>query len=136
VSKPKMIVSSTDVERLDKLLEPLPQDALPGRADPRAELDRAPIVDPHDLPAPVVPMNATVRLRVLEFGEAFSMTLVYPRGTDAGEGTASILAPLGRTLPGLSDGHEIEWVRPGGGEMHGPIEQAQSRPECCRADHR
>lgn len=131
-----MIVSSTDVERLAKLLEPLPKDALPGRADPRAELDQAHIVDPHELPAPVVPMNATVRSRVLESGETFSMTLVYPRVTDAGGGTASILAPLGRTLPGLSEIHEIEWARPGGGEKHGHIEEVKSRPERSRADHR
>lgn len=136
MSKPKIIVSSTDVERLDKLLESLPEDAFPGRADLEAELDRAEIVDPQELPASVVTMNSTVRFRVLESGEEFSMTLVYPRDMDEAGGTVSILAPMGSALLGLSEGDEIEWPRPGGGDMHVRIEEVKYQPERSGEYHR
>ncbi len=136
MSNPPIIVSSTDVERLDKLLESLPRDAFPGKDELEAELNRAEIVDSREVPPTVVTMNSTVRFRVIESGETFSMTLVYPRDMDETGGTLSILAPVGSALLGLSEGDEIEWPRPGGGRMHVRIEQVVYQPERVGEYHR
>ncbi|WP_018866160.1 MULTISPECIES: nucleoside diphosphate kinase regulator [unclassified Thioalkalivibrio] len=136
MNKPKIIVSTTDMERLDKLLESLPEDAFPGKADLEAELDRADVVDSHEIPGAVVTMNSKVRFRVTESGEEFSMTLVYPRDVDESGGTLSILAPVGSALLGLSEGDEIEWPRPGGGQMHVRIVEVEYQPERAGEYHR
>ncbi|WP_018863805.1 nucleoside diphosphate kinase regulator [Thioalkalivibrio sp. ARh3] len=136
MSNPKIVVSNTDMERLDKLLESLPDDSFPGKADLEAELDRADVVDSHEIPGSVVTMNSRVRFRVIESGEEFSLTLVYPRDVDESGGTLSILAPVGSALLGLSEGDEIEWPRPGGGKMHVRIEAVEYQPERAGEYHR
>ncbi|WP_038054149.1 nucleoside diphosphate kinase regulator [Thioalkalivibrio sp. ALJ1] len=136
MNKPKIVVSTTDMERLDKLLESLPADAFPGKTDLEAELDRADVVDSHAIPGSVVTMNSRVRFRVIESGDEFSMTLVYPRDVDESGGTLSILAPVGSALLGLSEGDEIGWPRPGGGQMHVQIEEVEYQPERAGEYHR
>ncbi|WP_018862739.1 nucleoside diphosphate kinase regulator [Thioalkalivibrio sp. ALJ3] len=136
MKKPKIVVSSTDIERLDKLLESLPDDSFPGKGDLEAELDRADVVDSREIPGSVVTMNSKVRFRVVESGEEFSLTLVYPRDVDDSGGTLSILAPVGSALLGLSEGDEIEWPRPGGGQMHVRIEAVEYQPERAGEYHR
>lgn len=136
MNNPPVVVSSTDVERVDKLLESLPRDAFPGRDELEAELNRAEIVDSREVPPTVVTMNSTVRFRVIESGDTFSLTLVYPRDMDESGGTLSILAPVGSALLGLSEGDEIEWPRPGGGRMHVRIEEVVYQPERAGEYHR
>jgi regulator of nucleoside diphosphate kinase len=52
-SKPSIIVSSLDLQRLQALLDSLPMTALPGKADLQAERDRAEVVEPKDVPVPI-----------------------------------------------------------------------------------
>ncbi|HET7675131.1 MAG TPA: nucleoside diphosphate kinase regulator, partial [Gammaproteobacteria bacterium] len=106
--KPRLTVSSLDYDRLEELLEKLPANAFPGKAELLAELDRADVVAPEEVPPTVVTMNSTVRFAIESSGQEFSLTLVYPK--DAGtDGTISILAPVGSALLGLSIGDAIEW---------------------------
>ncbi|MCC7326433.1 MAG: nucleoside diphosphate kinase regulator, partial [Burkholderiales bacterium] len=127
--KPRIVISSLDLERLEALLRSLPHNAFPGRDDLEAELARADIVDPEDVPPTVVTMNSTVRFRVESTSKEFHLTLVYPKDTDAGGGTISILAPVGSALLGLSIGDEIEWPKPGGGVQRVRIEEITYQPE-------
>ncbi|WP_019626754.1 nucleoside diphosphate kinase regulator [Thioalkalivibrio sp. ALJT] len=136
MNKPQITVSATDVERLDKLLESMPADAFPGKADLEAELERAEVVESKSIPPTVVTMNSRVRFRVIESDEVFEMTLVYPRDMDESGGTLSILAPVGSALLGLSEGNEIEWPRPGGGRMHVRIDAVLYQPERAGEYHR
>jgi len=53
-SKPNIILSSLDLQRLQALLDSLPITAFPGKADLQAELDRADVVEPKDVPPSVV----------------------------------------------------------------------------------
>ena len=83
--KPKIMISSLDAERLEMLLETLSHNAFPGRDDLEAELARAEVVDPEEIPPTVVTMNSTVRFRVESSAEEFCLTLVYPKDIDTRE---------------------------------------------------
>lgn len=127
--KPNIVISSVDAERLEALLRSLPANAFPGREDLEAELARAEIVDPRQIPPTVVTMNSTVRFSIESSANEFHLTLVYPKDADASGGTISILAPVGSALLGLSKGDEIEWPRPGGGMLRVRIEDVTYQPE-------
>jgi regulator of nucleoside diphosphate kinase len=127
--KPKITITSQDAERLEILMDSLPKNAFPGKAELEEELDRAIIVEPAKVPPSVVTMNSTVRFRMRPSGDEFCLTLVYPGQTDADGKTISILAPVGSALLGLSIGDEIEWPRPGGGTLRVQIEDVLYQPE-------
>jgi regulator of nucleoside diphosphate kinase len=135
-AKPKIVISATDADRLERLLESLPNRAFPGKAELEAELARAEVVDPRDIPPTVVTMNSTVRFKVASSDEEFRLTLVYPKDVDASGGTISVLAPVGSALLGLSQGDEIEWPRPGGGTLRVRIEEVLYQPERAGEYHR
>src|SRR5690606_2867155 len=110
-AKPRIIVSSLDAERLEDLIDSLHGTAIPGKDQLAAELERADVVDPKDVPPTVVTMNSTVRFKVENSGEEFQLTLVYPKDVDSSGGSISVLAPVGSALLGLSQGEEIEWPK-------------------------
>jgi regulator of nucleoside diphosphate kinase len=128
-TKPKIIISSLDAIRLEKLLESLPDSAFPGKDNLEAELARAEVVDPKEIPSTVVTMNSTVKFRIESTSKDFYLTLVYPKDVDGQGGTISILAPVGSALLGLSQGDEIEWPKPGGGVLQVCIEKVTYQPE-------
>lgn len=134
--KPKIIVSSLDLERLQTLLDALPVTAFPGKADLQAELDRAEIVEPEAMPPSVVTMNSTVRFAIDPSGEEFCLTLVYPKDVTADGDRISVLAPVGSALLGLAVGDRIEWPRPGGGLMQVRIVEIVYQPERAGELHR
>lgn len=135
-ARPNIVVSSLDADRLESLLESLPADAFPGRDDLEAELARADIVEPRAVPPAVVTMNSTVKFQVESSSETFSLTLVYPRDMDSSSSRISILAPVGSALLGLSQGDEIEWPKPGGGNLRVRIEEVLYQPERSGEYHR
>jgi regulator of nucleoside diphosphate kinase len=135
-SEPKIIISESDAERLETLLASLPAKAFPGKAELEAELGRAEIVSPHEIPPTVVTMNSTVKFKVSSSDEEFSLTLVYPKDVDASGKTISILAPVGSAMLGLSQGDEIEWPRPGGGTLQVRVEEVLYQPERSGEYHR
>lgn len=135
-SRPNLVISSLDADRLEELLESLPRGAFPGKAELEAELARAEIVDPKEIPPTVVSMNSTVRFRVESSSEEFTLTLVYPKDMDSSSGKISILAPVGSALLGLSQGDEIEWPKPGGGVLRVRIEEIVYQPERSGQYHR
>jgi regulator of nucleoside diphosphate kinase len=135
-TKPKIIVSETDAERLHGLLDAIPANAFPGKPVLEAELARAEIVDAKDVPPSVVTMNSTVKFRVSPANDEFCLTLVYPRDVDQRGGTISILAPVGGALLGLAEGDETDWPRPGGGTLGVRIEKVVYQPERAGEFHR
>lgn len=134
--KPRVIISSLDTERLEQLIESLSNMSFPGKDNLEAELARAEIVEPEDIPATVVTMNSTVRFEVDSSHEEFCLTLVYPRNVDASGEKISILAPVGSALLGLSQGDEIEWPKPGGGMLRVRIKEVTYQPERSGEYHR
>jgi len=130
--KPKIVISSRDAQKLDRLLASLADQEFPGRDDLEAELVRAQIVDPQQIPPGVVTMNSTVRFKIESSSKEFVLTLVYPDEVNADGSTISILAPVGSALLGLSPGDQIEWPKPGGGVLRVLVEEIITQPE--RAD--
>lgn len=135
-SRPKIIISSLDADRLDALLESLPAQGVPGKAELEDELDRADVVGPKEVPPNVVTMNSTVRFRETPGEQEFELTLVYPRDTDGSGTRISVLAPVGSALLGLAVGDEIEWPKPGGGTLKVRIEDVIYQPERAGEFHR
>lgn len=135
-SKPNIVISSTDADRLDALLESLPDGAFSGKAALESELARAEIVEPQDIPPTVVTMNSTVKFKVESSAEEFAMTLVYPKNMDASGTKISVFAPVGSALLGLSQGDMIEWPKPGGGMLSVRIDEVLYQPERAGEFHR
>ncbi|MDV3239697.1 MAG: nucleoside diphosphate kinase regulator [Gammaproteobacteria bacterium] len=135
MERPNIVLTSQDLDRLEALLDSLPATAFPGKAELRAELDRAEVVEPQEIPPDVVTMNSTVRF-ALESGEEFCLTLVYPKDTDGSADRISVLAPVGSALLGLAAGDYIEWPRPGGGMMKVRIVEVVYQPERAGEYHR
>ena len=79
-----------------------------------AELDRAEIVEPKDIPADVITMRSKVRLKDLVSGESNTYSLVFPTEANFAEGKISVLAPIGTAILGYRQGDTIEWPVPSG----------------------
>lgn len=113
MKKPALIISELDSVRLQKLLDSEEWHHSEGAEALAAELDRAEIVDSHEIPKNVVSMNSRVRLFDEALNKEIILTLVYPQ--DAGkDGTISIMAPVGSALLGMKTGQEIDWPLPSG----------------------
>jgi regulator of nucleoside diphosphate kinase len=127
--KPRIVITSLDIKRLEDLLDSLPFGAFPGKEDLEDELARAEVVDSKSIPPTVVTMNSTVRFKVISTNNEYLLTLVYPKDIKPDGSTISILAPVGSALIGLSQGDEIEWPKPGGGVLRVRIEEVTYQPE-------
>jgi transcription elongation GreA/GreB family factor len=132
---PKIVLSSLDLDRLDQLLSRLPATD-PARLQLEQELDRGAVVEPAAMPADVVTMNSTVRLRLLKTGEESCLTLVYPKDLDAAGDKVSVLAPVGSALLGLSEGDQIHWPMPDGEIQPIQVLQLVYQPERAGQLHR
>ncbi|MBS7780177.1 MAG: nucleoside diphosphate kinase regulator [Comamonas sp.] len=134
--KPQIILSSLDLDRIEALLAAIPASVFPGKADLEAELDRADVVEPAQMPPNVVTMNSTVQFEILETRQDFRLTLVYPRDIDGSADRVSIFAPVGSALLGLSVGDELAWPGPGGKTMTVRVTGIIYQPESAGELHR
>ena len=111
-----VVVTSQDAARLKQLLER----AVIGARDQglferlEQELEVADVVQPEAVPADVITIHSTVRVRDLDTGEEATYTLVMPRDAYAGSGKISIIAPVGIALLGQKVGDRVELKAPGG----------------------
>lgn len=135
-TRPNIILSTTDAERLERLLDSVDEADFPGKADLEAELSRAIVVEAKDIPPKVVTMRSTVKFRIESSSEERCLTLVYPSDVDDSGRTISILAPVGSALLGLSEGDEIDWPKPGGGTLRVRIDEVTYQPERAGEYHR
>ena len=134
--KPPIILSSLDMDRIEALLATIPANALAGKAELQAELDRADVLPPDQVPPTVVTMNSTVKFSIVETGKEFCLTLVYPRDMDGSADRISIFAPVGSALLGLSVGDELAWPGPGGKAMTVRVTEVIYQPERAGELHR
>lgn len=127
--RPPITISTLDAVRLEKILASLGNNPLPGEEELQAELDRANIVAPEEMPPDVVTMNSTVTFRMEPSSKEFSLTLVYPNEAGDSANKISVLAPVGSALLGLREGDEISWPSPGGGSLRVCIRKVVYQPE-------
>lgn len=135
-ARPNIVISSLDADRLEAVLYGTHAKALPGREDLLAELERAHIVAPEQIPPNVVTMNSKVRFKADATGTTFCYTLVYPDKVDDSGETLSILAPIGSALLGLAEGESIEWPSPDGRTLSVTIDEIVYQPERAGDLHR
>jgi regulator of nucleoside diphosphate kinase len=117
VGRRKIIITEVDRERLEALLASEFAAAIGPCEyldDLRAELDRAEIVRPEDVPRNVVTMNSTVVLRDLDTKENETYTLVFPDAADIANDRLSVLAPVGTAILGERLGDVVRWRVPQG----------------------
>ena len=127
--KPQIVLSSLDLDRIEALLAAMPSSVFPGKADLQAELDRADVVAPEEIPPNVVTMNSTVTCVDELSGETHRITLVYPHDADVLQQKVSVLAPVGSALLGLSVGQSIDWTAPGGRPLRVRVTGISYQPE-------
>lgn len=126
--KPEIIVSSHDLDRLEGLLA---TPAARNRADLnglRAELDRAEIREPAEMPADVITMNSRFRIREQPSGRERELTLLWPGDRSHGDAGISVFTPAGSALLGLSVGQIIDWPTVEGREVNLEVLEVVSQP--------
>lgn len=109
----RIVLTEQDMARLRRLVA---QHAMGKNAKEcealEAELDRAEVVAPTDIPDDVVTMNSRVRFVDESTGVEHEATLVYPFEANVNDWRISVLAPIGAALLGLSVGEFIDWPMP------------------------
>ena len=135
---PALLLSQLDVARIEALLEQPGFRHLDTRAL-RGELDRAEVVASEAMPADVITMNSTARVRVDDAkagSHEHELTLVYPRDADGSAHKVSVLAPVGSALLGLRVGEAIDWPMPGGRSARLQVLGSRYQPEAAGELHR
>ncbi|ATB31698.1 nucleoside diphosphate kinase regulator [Melittangium boletus] len=130
--EPKIVVTSTDMERLRTLIDTTSGDQAEALD---AELLRAEVVEASELPPDVVTMNSRVVYRDEDTQETREVTLSYPKDASLERGRVSVLAPVGAALLGLSVGQEIEWQQPGGKSKRLRILSVTYQPQAAGETH-
>ena len=111
-------ITKPDYERLTKLIEIARERE--GEANREylnrleEELDRAEVVQQKDIPADVITMRSTVRVKDLDTSEEMIYRLVFPTEANYDEGKISVLAPIGTAMLGYRRSDVIEWQVPSG----------------------
>lgn len=136
MGKPTIIINELDAERLDALLSRAEYANSPIAVALNAELDRADIVTPEEIPADVVSMNSQVTFIDLKNGEELTRTLVYPASAKDSTLHISVMAPIGAALLGLKVGDEISWTLPNGTETQIKVKALVYQPEAAGELHR
>lgn len=117
MSKPKLIISLTDRDQLQTLINSARLDSRVPQAilnSLEGELARAEVVSAWEVPADVVTMNSLVTFVDLTTNEEESYTIVYPRDADLLNDKISIFAPVATALLGYRVGDVVEWAVPAG----------------------
>lgn len=127
--KPSIIVSSNDLERLEGLLTLPPFRSRSDLDGLRAELERADVREPQDMPADVITMNSRARFLEVGTGREYELTLAYPKDANAEAQRVSIFSPAGSALLGLTAGQSIDWSTGEGKALHLKVLEVTWQPE-------
>lgn len=127
-TRPAIIVSERDLERLEAMLASLPDDH-PGAEALREELDRAQILPSEQMPGDVVTMHSRIRFVVDPAGKEVEVDLVYPRDLTGLPDQLSVTTPAGIAVLGLAVGQQIEWLAPNGQTVRARIVDVTYQPE-------
>ncbi|EIV8504291.1 TPA: nucleoside diphosphate kinase regulator [Vibrio parahaemolyticus] len=127
-------ISSLDMNRITALLDKMPNIAAE-LVELEAELDRATVIEPEEMPSNVVTMNSTVEFKFAGEERTMTKTLVYPSELKSSD-DISIFAPVGSALIGLSVGQKLDWPMPNKQVKTIEIVDITYQPERCGALNR
>jgi len=122
------------MNRITALLDKMPNIAAE-LVELEAELDRATVLEPEQMPDNVVTMNSTVEFKFAGEDRTMTKTLVYPSELKSSD-DISIFAPVGSALIGLSVGQKLEWPMPNNQVKTIEIVDITYQPERCGALNR
>lgn len=128
-ARPSIVLSSTDVAQIERLLDQPEVEKLPVAALLAEEIARATVLPPSEIPPGVVTMNSTLTCVDVNSGKEHHVTLSYPSQADVSAGRISLLTPMGSALLGLSVGQSIDWPGPGGRALRVRVTEVASQPE-------
>jgi regulator of nucleoside diphosphate kinase len=111
LSEASVIISTADHTRLRRIASAgmRIRRAPPSAHWLEAELNRAKVVSPANLPANVISMHSVFDFQDGITDQVRRATLVYPGEEDQGIGRISVLSPLGSALIGLAEGQSMPW---------------------------
>ncbi|EIY6179672.1 nucleoside diphosphate kinase regulator [Vibrio parahaemolyticus] len=127
-------ISSLDMNRITALLDKMPNIAAE-LVELEAELDRATVLEPEEMPSNMVTMNSTVEFKFSGEERTMTKTLVYPSELKSSD-DISIFAPVGSALIGLSVGQKLDWPMPNKQVKTIEIVDITYQPERCGALNR
>lgn len=110
-------ISTLDYERINKIIskgKSLKTVSEKETSALSAELEKANVVEPHEIPENVVTMNTKVKITFLKTGKQVELKLVYPNKADSNNNLISIFSPIAAGLIGYKEGDTIEWMVPSG----------------------
>jgi regulator of nucleoside diphosphate kinase len=125
---PPVMLSITDAERLSSLASSAARRSPEVAELLLAEIDRAELLHPGELPADVVTMYSHVEYRDEGTGAARQVQLVYPHEADIALGRISVLTLVGAALLGLRAGQSILWPKQDGRERRLAILRVSPHP--------
>jgi regulator of nucleoside diphosphate kinase len=134
-TRPSIVMSRLDYDRIEALLESANERGIDTSAL-EAEITRAEVVEPAQVPGDVISMNSTARFLDENSGEERELTLVYPRDATGEPGRVSILAPVGSALLGLRVGQSIDWPMSGNRHINLRVLSIKYQPESAGELHR
>lgn len=132
-SNREIYITAADMTRLRTLIGGL-KNSRDDLATLSAELDRARIVAPAEIPADIITMNSKAQLREIPDDDLMTYTLVFPDKADADAGRVSVLAPIGTAMLGQREGDEFEWEVPAG-RLRLRVEKVLYQPEAAGDFH-
>jgi regulator of nucleoside diphosphate kinase len=80
----------------------------------KKELRRAVVVPKASIPADVIIMGSTVKVRDLTERDRQIFTIVFPWDADSDRNRISVFAPIGTALLGYRTGDKVDWEAPAG----------------------
>jgi regulator of nucleoside diphosphate kinase len=117
MNQPSIFLTTKDVEKLRDLIREAYHTEYRGSdylKQLAAEIEKASVVQPDQIPADVITLNSTARLIDQDTDEEMVYTLVFPEDADPSQVKISILAPIGTAMLGYKVGDTFEWDTPGG----------------------
>jgi regulator of nucleoside diphosphate kinase len=127
--RPAIILTSPDADRLSALAEAA-RASQPAVADMlEAEVARADIVAPADVPPDTVTMNSHVTFGYDHARRSHWLTLVYPNEADLDLAKISVTTPVGAALIGLREGQSIGWTTASGAVRRITLHKVAYQPE-------
>ncbi|QBQ97921.1 GreA/GreB family elongation factor [Paraburkholderia pallida] len=128
MSKKIRYLTELDLARLEKCA------AEPGAAPARQLmldelLERAEIVDSHNVASNVVTMNSQVTLVNARTGENVTFTVVYPVSANLAAGRLNVFSPAGLALLGAKRGESVRFTPPSGAVETFKIDRILFQPE-------
>lgn len=127
--RPDIVLTIPNSDRLFALAEAA-RTSQPAVADMlEAEIGRAGIVAPADVPPDTVTMGSHVTFGYEHSTRSHWLTLVYPHEADLDMAKISVATPVGAALIGLREGQSIAWTTASGAVRRITLNKVAYQPE-------